>query len=177
MEKNGDSIHIRNRSAIHPAGRESYPKTAQSAIATHTYQEAVRRWWSQLNMFRNPTCIMVDTCLEQVSIWHNVWVDIHHKNHHHLTYEPSYNIVKSTQHGLSTMAEAQSKSPMFSVHSSCISMVTLDPLECKRAGVWFENAKCLSWNFSILYYSLFVSERLSETCRVGDSQCIKIYLG
>ena len=77
--KNRDSIHIRNRSATHPAGRESYPKTAQSAIATHTYQEAVRRWSSQPNMFRNPTCIMVDTCLEQVSTWHKAWVDILHK--------------------------------------------------------------------------------------------------
>ena len=73
--------------------------------------------------------IMVDTCWEQVSTWHNAGVDILHKSHHHLTHEPSYNIVKSTQHGLGTLAEAQSKFPMFSAHKSCISMVTLDPHE------------------------------------------------
>ena len=47
-------------------------------------------------------------------------------NHH-------YNIVKSTQHGLGTMAEAQSKSS-----------------GVQRAGISFENAKCFSWIFSIL---------------------------
>ena len=103
-----------------------------------------------------------------------------HMNHH-------YNIVKSTQHGLGTTAEAQSKLPMFSVHTWSSRV--------QRAGIWFENAKCFSWIFSILltamavwrfrrfnlfllsYSSLFVSQRLSETCRVGDSQCIRICLG
>ena len=55
-----------------------------------------------------------------------------HMNHH-------YNIVKSTQHGLGTMAEAQSKSS-----------------GVQRAGISFENAKCFSWIFSILLTAMAV---------------------
>lgn len=54
-------------------------------------------------------------------------------NDHHLTHEPSNKIVKPTQPGPGTMAKAQSKFPLFSVHNSCISMVTLDPLRVQRA--------------------------------------------
>ena len=53
-------------------------------------------------------------------------------NHH-------YNIVKSTQHGLGTIAEAQSKSS-----------------GVQRAGISFENAKCFSWIFSILLTAMAV---------------------
>lgn len=59
-------------------------------------------------------------------------------NDHHLTHEPSNKIVKPTQPGPGTMAKAQSKFPLFSVHNSCISMVTLDPLRVQRAKFFFD---------------------------------------
>ena len=63
------------------------------------------------------------------------------------------------------------------VNSQC-SQSTLDPLESNGQVFDLKMLSVFLGFLSILlsYSSLFVSQRLSETCRVGDSQCIRICL-
>ena len=62
-----------------------------------------------------------------------------------------------------TMAEAQSKFQMFSVHNSCISMITLDPLESN--GQEFD-LKMLSFFLGIsLFFSILLSLSLKGFLR------------
>jgi hypothetical protein len=77
-------------------------------------------------------------------------------NHHHTT-------LSNPQDRFGTMSGAQSKFPMFPVHSLCISMVTLDPL--KSNGQEFDlNVLGVFLGIS-LFFSILLSLSLKDFLR------------